>query len=86
MNDNEVYYKIYKSKLLHGKLTIVCMQWFDEKDYESERFLKDKDGSLLKFYYEKEAIKWLLKNIKGELISDEYLKQRIITDEEYYIK
>ena len=74
MNGNEVYYKIYKSKQLNNKLTIVCLQDFDELDYESKRFLKDKEGKILKFYDENKAIRWLLKNIKECLIDPEYLK------------
>jgi hypothetical protein len=83
VEEDKVYYKIYKSNLLDGKLTVVCMQWFDESDYESERFFRDKDGRVLKFYDENEAINWLLENIKEELIDSEYL-QNTIKDEYYY--
>lgn len=84
MNDNKVYYRIYKSKRLNNKLTVVCMQWFDEYDYEIERFFKSKNGEILKFYDESEAIKWLLENIKEELIDPKYLDEKIIKEEEYY--
>jgi superfamily I DNA and RNA helicase len=77
MSEYEVYYKIYKSESLNGKLTILTMQDFDECDYLEKRFLKDKEGNILRFDNEKEAIQWLLDNIKEELIDPEYLKSKI---------
>lgn len=47
-------------------------------------FFKDKDGNVLRFDDEKEAIQWLLDNIKEELIDPEYLKSKILDDSEYY--
>lgn len=38
MDENEVYYKIYKSDVLGNRLTVICMQDFDEIDYDSRRF------------------------------------------------
>lgn len=73
--DNEIYYRIYRSSRIKNKLTVVTMQWFDEPDYVNERFFKDKDGNILKFDDEDEAIDWLIKNIKKEKIDPEYLKR-----------
>lgn len=84
MDKNEVYYKIYKSKMLGGKLMVLCLQWFDEKDYELERFFKDKEGNILKFCDESEAIQWLISNIKEELVDPNYLQEKILNDSEYY--
>jgi hypothetical protein len=73
--DNEIYYKIYRSSRIKNKLTVVTMQWFDESDYVDERFFRDKNGDILKFDDEDEAIDWLIKNIKKEKIDPEYLKR-----------
>ena len=70
--DNDVYYRIYES---NGKLTVVCMQWFDEYDYDEDRFMVNHLGYRLKFDYEDEAIDWLNSNVKPELIDEEYLRQ-----------
>jgi hypothetical protein len=84
MHEYTVYYKIYKSELLGGRLTVICMQDFDENDYEQNRFFKDKEGNILMFHEESEAIQWLLENIKEELIDPEYLKEKGLDDSEYY--
>jgi len=84
MNEYEIYYKIYKSDVLGNRLTVVCMQDFDEIDYEHDKFFKDKEGNILKFDTESEAVQWLLDNIKEELIDPEYLKEKVIDDSEYY--
>jgi hypothetical protein len=84
MDENEVYYKIYKSELLGNRLTVVCMQDFDEIDYNKDRFFKDKEENILKFYEESEAIQWLLDNIKKELIDSEYLQSKVLDNSDYY--
>lgn len=33
----DVYYRIYRDD--EGEPIVVCMQWFDELDYESDRFV-----------------------------------------------
>lgn len=82
--DNKVYYKIFKSPGINNKLTIVTMQWFDENQYEQKRFFKDKEGNQLIFDDKGKAVQWLLENIKEELIDEEYLKCKIMKDEDYY--
>jgi len=71
---NDIYYKIYQSSRLNGMLTVVCMQWFDEYDYDEDKFFTDEDGDVLKFSTEDEAERWLNKNIKPELIDPEHRK------------
>lgn len=80
----EHYYKVYKSERLNGKLTLLFISNREEKGYKQERFLKNKDGKELKFYDEKQAIEWLIKNIREELIDTKYLKSSILEDTTYY--
>jgi len=68
---DNVYYKIYYWSI-KDCVTVVCMQWFDEDDYNEEHFFKDENGEVLMFYQEKEAIEWLLNNIKDDKIDPEY--------------
>ena len=82
MEDYPIYYRIFKSYNYKNKLTIVCMQDFDEIDYDQKRFLKDKEGYVLKFDDKEKAIEWLLKNIKEEFIDPEYLIMKIIINKE----
>lgn len=64
--DNEIYYKAYMPDHKHY-FTIVCMQWFDEYDYNNNRFLT-KDGEVLQWDSEREAEEYLIDNIKTEYI------------------
>ena len=89
MHEGEVYYIIYKTNLLSsasGKLKVICIQYFnnDEIEQELNRFLKDKEGNILKFKDETKAIQWLLDNIKEELIDPFYLEEKILDDIKYY--
>lgn len=81
---SDVYYKIYMSERLDWKLTIVCMQHFDEDDYYKERFFTDEKGWVLIFETEKEAQTWLNENVKPEKIDPEYLERKF--DRESYLK
>ena len=67
---NDVYYKIIQCE--DGVLTVACLQWFDEYDYDQDRFFTDEDGYQLKFDTEEEAEEWLNENIKPELIDPEH--------------
>ena len=51
---DDVYYKIIDSN-------IVCLQWFDENDYNQDRFLKNKKGKCKTFKSRKKAKKYLSK-------------------------
>lgn len=81
---NEVYYKIYQSSRLNGLLTVVCMQWFDEDDYDQDRFFTDEDGDILQFDTEEEAEEWLSENIRMEMIDPEHRKVKFNRDD--YLK
>jgi hypothetical protein len=48
MSDNDVYYRLYLNR--HDELVVVCMQWFDEYDYDQKRFLSEE-----RYYDEDEA-------------------------------
>ena len=41
----EVYYRIYKQTRWPFWMTIVCLQWFDEWDYEKENFVRNVDNN-----------------------------------------
>ena len=69
---NDIYYRIYLSHRSE-KLTVVCMQDFDEDDYDVHRFMTDEDGDRLRFEFEEEAIDWLNKHVKREYIDEAYL-------------
>lgn len=49
---DDVYYKIYLTD--SDVIGIVCLQWFDEDDYNRENFLSSK-----RFCYKSEAIEYL---------------------------
>lgn len=63
---DEPYYRIYDSE--HGPV-VVCMQWFDEFDYNQELFLSPE-----KFETEEDAYAELL--IIRAKILDEYLRNK----------
>lgn len=71
---NEVYYKLYN---YNGYLTIVCLQWFDEFDYNEDAFYEE-DGKVLVFETEKEAVNYLNENFERENIDPEYRRIRKI--------
>ncbi|MCY8228769.1 hypothetical protein MOC30_14360 [Bacillus spizizenii] len=71
---NDIYYKIYQSSRLNELITVVCMQWFDECDYDKERFLTDEEGNALKFDTEENAKRWLNENVRTEMIDPDYRK------------
>ncbi len=55
------------------KITIVCMQKFDEYDYNENKFLRDETGEMIKWDKEIDAIKYLNDNFKIECIDPEYI-------------
>lgn len=80
---DDVYYRLYQYERLDWKLTVVCMQYFDEGDYHEDRFMTDEDGERLRFDSEEDAIKWLNENVKPEMIDPEYLLSGGFKREEY---
>ena len=76
---SDLYYKIlggYIREDGNEYVTVVTMQWFDEYDYDQDRFFRDEDGDTLMFYEEDEAIQWLFDNVKEEYIDPEYRGRR----------
>lgn len=51
----DIYYKIMKD---NTSISVICLQEFDEKDYDQNLFIKDKDGNSLIFTTEEEARKY----------------------------
>ena len=66
-----IYYKIYLSSN-DNKLVVVCLQDFDEPDYNQNQFYKEDDYDKI-FQTEEEAIKFLNNKFKAEYIRDEFL-------------
>ena len=77
---SDAYYKILLTR--ENKFTIVCLQDFDEIDYNQDRFLT-RNGSCeqVRFESEDSAKQYLNCNVKEQYIDDEY---KIITFENYY--
>ncbi|AXH71217.1 hypothetical protein BSP36_172 [Bacillus phage BSP36] len=76
---SDLYYKIIGGCTREDGneyVTVVTMQWFDEYDYNQDRFFRDEDGDTLMFYEEDEAIQWLFDNVKEEYIDPEYRGRR----------
>ena len=69
--EDEVYYKIYYYEP-EDYVTIVCMQWFDEKDYTQENFYTDQYGDAYLFRSIKDAQWWLNKHIQNDKIDPKY--------------
>lgn len=83
--DNDVYYRIIRSSNDETLLTIVCMQWFDECDYDESRFLCAKGTKdRLSFNSEEEAIEFLNDNIKLENIDPEYRVRTQKSNDNFY--
>jgi len=80
----DVYYRIYQFESIGWKLTVVAVQYFDEKDYHEDRFMTDDNGDKLRFELEEDAIKWLNDNIKTEMIDPEYLLSGGFKREDYF--
>lgn len=70
----EVYYRIFQ--LDDDKLTVVCMQEFDECDYDQDRFMTEGGVRNYKLFFrdEEDAIKWLNENVKEEYVDSKYKK------------
>lgn len=85
MEDNDVYYRIIRTSDDDTLLTICCMQWFDEYDYDETRFLCAKGtDERLRFSTEEKAIKFLNDNINQENIVPEYRVQTQKYNDKFY--
>jgi hypothetical protein len=69
--DESVYYKIYYYEP-KDYVTVICMQWFDERHYIEHNFYVDKNNKPYKFDTEDEAIDWLNNNVISEKIDPHY--------------
>lgn len=67
----EVYYKLIKS-YRNDLITIACIQWFDEYDYDQSRFVRNSDNEIHVFESEELAQEKLNKWFKPEEIDPEY--------------
>lgn len=68
---DDVYYKLlryYKT----GLITVVCMQWFDEPDYDEKDFIRDSNDSIHVFETENMAIVKLNEWYPKDQIDPEY--------------
>ena len=67
----DVYYKLFRRKK-NNLVTIVCLQWFDEYDYDQESFIKNSDNEIHVFETEEMAIKKLKSWFDDSEIDYEY--------------
>lgn len=71
MCENEVYYKLYLTR--DQRVTVVCMQWFDESGYNPVKFFRGEDGDPVTFETEEEAVVYLNENFVSAAIDSEYV-------------
>lgn len=71
--ENGIYYKLYNCK--NGYVTIACLQWFDELDYNEKKFVR-KNEEVLSFITEEKAISYLNENFNKEDIDPEYYRAK----------
>ena len=70
----EVYYKLIRSP--HTELvTVACLQWFDEADYEEERFVRNSENEIHVFADEELAIEKLNEWYEQDQIDEEYRRK-----------
>jgi len=68
-----VYYRLFKS--YKGEfITIITLQYFDEFDYDKNRYVRDKEGVAYYFNDEEDAIKQLNEWYTPEQIDPEYIR------------
>lgn len=67
----EVYWKLYRSAR-NELVTIVCMQWFDEGDYEEDRFIVNSNDEVHTFETEEMAKEKLNEWFEPKEIDPEY--------------
>jgi len=72
-NVGEVYWKILKSYRT-DLFTVACLQWFDEADYDEDRFVRNSNDEVHVFESEELAVQKLNEWYKPEEIDSEYRK------------
>lgn len=68
----DVYYKI--KRMNNGLVTIVCLQCFDEDDYDQNTFIKNTNGQTHIFDTKERAVKKMVKWFKPNEIDERYLQ------------
>lgn len=85
MDDNDVYYRLIRIGDNDDIITVCCMQWFDEYDYDESRFLCAKGtNERLMFSTEEKAIKFMNDNLKQENIDPVYRLQTQVYNDNFY--
>ncbi len=85
LTDFDVYYKLYR--MTNEKITVCCLQWFDEYNYLSRRFIKNDYDIDYTFFDKEDAIVFLNDNFDKFIIDDEYLRDcpiKLYIDEKEY--
>lgn len=80
--DTDLYYRLYISD--NDMVRVVCMQWFDEMDYDQAFFLKSKDNEPLYFSSEEKAIQFMNDNLKPERIHEDFLRSTFNYHQSFY--
>ena len=68
-----VYYRLYKTTA--NLITIICMQYFDECDYDKTQYVRNSNGMAYYFFEEEDAIKQLNEWYEPEQIDPEFRKK-----------
>lgn len=68
----DIYYKIIKDDTADKGMSVVCLQEFDEKDYNQDLFIKDKDGNVLIFNTEESAQDYIDRSKLYMVLFDKY--------------
>lgn len=72
--DNEEEYR-YVITERDGMVTFVYVEKGSLIDLDDRLLFHDEDGTVIMFYTESEAVDWLNKNIKADLIDPNYVKE-----------
>lgn len=78
----DVYYCLYITE--DDKITVICLQEFDESGYNHRKFLRKNNEENYKFDSEEAAVNFLNENIKPEYIDPDYIL--IINKQKKYFK
>lgn len=68
---SDIYYRLYLGHR-NDKISVICLQWFDEADYHEERFVKDSNGRAHTFYDEELAITKMVEWFEKDEVDPEY--------------
>lgn len=68
----DIYYKIIKDNEADKGMSVVCLQEFDEKDYNQDLFIKDKNSNALIFNTEEAAQEYIDRSKLYMVLFDKY--------------